>query len=370
MDFFQEQEYLKAKQKFDTGKIWEKLVTDYNNFKDEQLQQFYEQFEELESYGDKQRFWKENRLSPMKLQYIFKLNIKNHPKQETVVLSLYPISNEEKKQYLKWLIEQCYENYISNTTFDVEYKFETIPLEDLKQRFRRLTGNLEKNIEQEISNTKQRIKSQCVDTDVYSYLTYKKREPNIFSDLKIDGKDVVISIQYFAIQVAFVYDFLEYILFLEDCKINNRVPQLNIKLIPFTDKSFKAKENIDLEDLYYFLITYDYIEDTGYEKFKNVFNEVIIKEKIKKEDKINWISRGSNGVNWQALYVLIRFCCGEEIIKDNTDADIEKKLDKCFTAPNNSFARMDSFSRAGRELEKNKFFIRFESVKKMYHYFN
>ena len=69
------------------------------------------------------------------------------------------------------------------------------------------------------------------------------------SDLKIDGKDVIISLQYFAIQVAFVYDFLEYILFLENCRINNKINKKNMKLIPFVHKSFKAKENIDLKDL-------------------------------------------------------------------------------------------------------------------------
>lgn len=370
MDFFQEQEYIKAKQKFDTGKIWEKLVIDYNNFTDEQLYRFYEQFEKLENYGDKLRFWKENRLSPMKLQYTFKLTIENHPKQETIVLSLHPLGNEEKKQYLKWIIEQCYENYISDTTYDIEFKFETVSLEELKQRFQRLTGNLEKNIEQEISNTKQRIKSKWVDTEVYSYLTYRKREPNILSDLKIDGKDVVISLQYFAIQVAFVYDFLEYILFLEDCRINNRVPALNMKLIPFVDKSFKAKENIDLKDLYDFLVTNEYIEDTGCDKFKNVFSEVIIKEEIKKEDKINWISRIHNNPNWQGLFVLIYFCCGEEIFNNNANADIEKKLDKCFTAPNNGFIRTDSFSRAGSNLKEKKFSIKNENVKNLYYYFN
>lgn len=368
MDFFQEQEYIKAKQKFDTGKIWEKLVTDYNNFTDEQLQQFYEQFEELEHYGDKLRFWKDNGLSPMKLQYTFKLTIENHPKREIVVLSLHPLGNEEKKQYLKWLIEQCYKNYISDTTYDVDYNFETVSLEELKQRFQRLKGDT-KNIEREISDTKQRIKSKSVDEDVYSYLIYRKREPNIFSDLKIDGKDVIISLQYFAIQVAFVYDFLEYILFLEDCKINNRVPPINTKHIPYTDKSFKAKENIDLKDLYDFLITHEYIQDTGYDKFKNVFSEVIIKEKIKKEDKINWISKSSTGANWQALYVLIYFCCEEETFK-SIPTDIEKKLDKCFTAPDNGFARMDSFSRAGKSLEDNNFSTRLKNVKKLYDFFN
>lgn len=369
MDFFEEQDYLKSKHKFDTGKIWEKLIIDYNNFTIEQIQQFYEEFEQLKNYGDKLRFWKENRLSPMKLQYTFKLTIENHPKQVNVVLSLHPIGNEEKKQYLKWLIEQCYENYTSDATYDIEYNFETVSLEELKQRFQQLKGDFIKNIEREISDTKQRIKSKRVDEDVYSYLTYRKREPNILSDLKIDGKDIVISLQYFAIQVAFVYDFLEYILFLENCRINNRVPALNMKLIPFIDKSFKAKENIDLKKLYDFLVANEYIEDTGYYKFENVFSEVIIKEKIKKQDKINWISRSSKGANWQALYTLIYFCCQEETFT-SLPTDIEKKLDKCFTAPENGFARMDSFSRAGRELIKNNFSTRFESVKKMYYYFH
>lgn len=370
MDFFQEQEYLKAKQKFDTGKIWEKLVTDYNNFTSEQMQQFYEQFEKLENYGDKLRFWKENRLSPIKLQYTFKLTIENHPKQKNVVLSLHPFSNEDKKQYLKWLIKQCYENYISDTTYDIEYNFETVSLEELKQGFQQLKGDFIKNIEREISNTKQRIKSKRVDEDVYSYLTYRKREPNIFSDLKIDGKDVVVSLQYFAIQVAFVYDFLEYILFLENCRISNRVPVLNMKLIPFVDKSFKAKENIDLKDLYDFLVVNKYIEDTGCDKFEKVFSEVLIKEEIKKEDKINWISCTRKNPNWQGLFVLIYFCCGEEIFNNNANADIEKKLDKCFTAPDNGFVRMDSFSRAGSNLIEKKFSIKLENVKNLYYYFN
>lgn len=369
MDFFQEQEYLRTKQKFDTSKIWEKLVTDYNNFTLEQIQQFYEEFEQLKDYGDKLRFWKESRLSPMKLQYTFKLTIENHSKQENVVLSLHPIGNEEKKQYLKWLIEQCYKNYTSDTTYDIEYNFETVSLEKLKQRFQQLKGDFTKNIEREISDTKQRIKSKRVDEDVYSYLTYRKREPNILSDLKIDGKDVVISLQYFAIQVAFVYDFLEYILFLEDCKVKNRVPALNMKLIPFVDKSFKAKENIDLKDLYDFLVVNRYIEDTGHDKFKNVFSEVVISGNINKEDKINWILRSSTGVNWQALYTLIYFCCEEETFT-SLPTDIEKKLDKCFTAPDNGFARMDSFSRAGRGLIKNNFSTRFENIKNLYNYFN
>lgn len=370
MDFFQEQEYLRAKQKFDTGKIWEKLVTDYNHFTDKQLFQFYKEFEKLKKYGDKLRFWKENRLSPVNLQYIFKLTIESHPKQVNVILSLHPIGNEEKKQYLKWLIEQCYKNYTSDATYDIEYNFDTAPLEALKQRFKQLKGDFTKNVEREIANTKHRIKSKRVDEDVYSYLTYRKREPNIFSDLKIETKDIITSLQYFAIQVAFVYDFLEYILFLEDCKINNRVPALNMKLISFTDKSFKAKENIDLKDLYDFLVANKYIEDTGCDKFENVFSEVIIKEEIKKEDKINWISRTRNNTNWQGLFVLIYFCCGEEVFNKNANADIEKKLDKCFTAPNSGFTRMDSFSRAGSNLKENNFSKIFGNVKNLYDYFN
>lgn len=369
MDFFQEQEYIKAKQKFDSGKIWGKLATDYNNFTYEQLQQLYEQFEKLEHYGDKLRFWKDNRLSPTKLQYTFRLNIENHPKQEMVALSLHPLGNEEKKQYLKWLIEQCYNNYISDAIYTVEYNFETIPFEELKQGFYQLKGDTIKNIEREIAKTKQRIKSKRVNEDVYTYLTYRKREPNIFSDLKIEIRDIITSLQYFAIQVAFVYDFLEYILFLEDCKINNRVPPISTKHISFTDKSFKAKKNIDLKDLYDFLVINEYIEDTGYNKFISVFSEVVISGNINKEDKINWISRSSKGANWQALYTLIYFCCEEETFT-NLPTDIEKKLDKCFTAPDNGFARMDSFSRAGRELKKNEFSTRLKNVKKLYDFFN
>lgn len=283
MDFWEEQNYIKAKQRFDAGKIWEKLVTDYNNFTDKQIHQFYEQFEQLKNYGDKLKFWKEKRLSPVKLQYTFKLQIENHPKEETIALSLEPIGNDEKKEYLSWAIEQCYENFKSNKH---NYGFDTVLLEDLKERFRGFKGVLSTNIKDEISKTKLRIKKTGLDSDVYAYLTYRKSEPNILSDLNIDTYNIVVSLQYFAIKVAFVYDFLEYLLFLENCKIENRIPKSNTKHLPFTDKSFKAKENIDLKDLYDFLVTNEYIEDTGYDKFKNVFTEVIIKEEIK-EDKIN-----------------------------------------------------------------------------------
>lgn len=367
MDFFEEQKYKEAKQKFDADKIWGRLIKDFNNFTDKQLHQLYKKFEHLNNYGDKLRFWEENNLSPMKLQYTFKLTIENHPKEEMIVLSLTPIGNNEKKEYLNWAIKQCYKNYNFNPS---EYNnFETVSLEELKQRFTGLKGDFIKNIEKEISLTKQRIKTKNVDTDVYSYLTYRKNEPNMLSDLQIPSKDFVISLQYYTIQVAFVYDFLEYLLFLEDCKLNNQVPLISTKHISFTDKSFKAKENIDLKDLYDFLVTNKYIEDSGYDKFKNVFSEAIIAEEINKEDKINWISRTSKGANWQALFVLIYFCCGEEI-DNNLDTDIERKLDKCFTAPNNGFTRTDSFSRAKRELLKNNFSTKLTSVKKLYAYFN
>ena len=266
---------------------------------------------------------------------------------------------------MSWAIEQCYENFKSNKH---NYGFDTVLLEDLKERFRGFKGVLSTNIKDEISKTKLRIKKTGLDSDVYAYLTYRKSEPNILSDLNIDTYNIVVSLQYFAIKVAFVYDFLEYLLFLENCKIENRIPKSNTKHIPFTDKSFKAKENIDLKDLYDFLVTHEYIEDTGFDKFENVFTEVIIKEEIK-EDKINWISRSSKGANWQALYVLIYFCCEKETFK-SIQTDIEKKLDKCFTAPDNGFARMDSFSRAGKSLEENKFATKLKNVKKLYDYFN
>lgn len=218
MNFFEEQKYEKSKLKFDTGKIWGKLISEYNNFTNDEIHQFYEEFTQIKHYEDKLRFWKQNHLSPMKLQYTFRLTIENRPKLETVVLSLYPIDNEEKKQYLQWIIEQCYENYTLHT---IDYQFETIPFEELQRRFQRLKGNTTKNIEFEISLTKQRIKRKQVDTDVYSYLTYRKNEPNILSDLQISNGSTVVSLQYFAIQTAFVYDFLEYLLFLEDCKVDN-----------------------------------------------------------------------------------------------------------------------------------------------------
>jgi excisionase family DNA binding protein len=248
MNFFEEQQYEKSKLKFDTGKIWEKLVSDYNNFTDKQLRQFYEEFTQIKHYGDKLRFWKQNHLSPMKLQYKFRLTIENHPKLETVVLSLYPINNEEQKQYLQWVIEQCYENYTLHT---LDYQFETIPFEELKQRFQRLKGDTTKNIELEISLTKQRIKRKQVDTDVYSYLTYRKNEPNILSDLQISSGGTVVSLQYFAIQTAFVYDFLEYLLFLEDCKLDIRtiLRTENEKTTETKEENYKNEKKVLLEIL-------------------------------------------------------------------------------------------------------------------------
>ena len=148
---------------------------------------------------------------------------------------------------------------------------------------------------------------------------------------------------------------MQYLLFLDEYKTHGYNKSIDKKYIPFINKSFKAKEDIDLNKLHLFLIENKIIEEIDYQKFEKIFSEVIIEEEISEKDKINWILiNGKGETNWQTLFVLIYFTC-LDVFGSNLDTDIERKLEKCFTAPNNSFQNVKNFSRAKRNFLNNNF---------------
>lgn len=338
------------KNEFNREYIWLKLIKDYNHFNEELIAKLYDEFCNIADYKSKLRFWEQNKLSPVKLQYTFSIEFEG--KKYKPVLSLHPENNDEKKLYFNWLIDRCYQEYQKNIT---DYNFETISINDLKLRFHNRKDSRNNIIDDEIALTKGRIKRKNVGSDVFSYITYKKSEPNILSDLKISGEDLVINLQYLAIEIAFVYDFIQYLLFLDEYKTQGYRKSVDKKYIPFIDKSFKVKEDVDLKKLHCFLIDNKMIEEIDYQNFEKIFSEVIIKEEISKNDRINWILvNGKGETNWQTLFVLIYFAC-IEVFASNSDTDIERKLGKCFTAPNNSFQNVKNFSRAKRTFLDNNF---------------
>lgn|GEM_PF-2919556 len=231
MDNYYEKLLYKDEISFDRDKIWFHLVDKYNKQTHDYIKEIEEDFSKIsvEEYDKKLQFWVDKGLSPFKLQYIFTLKENIKP-----VISIYPVNNDERKMYLNFLIDWTYNEYSSNKT---DYQFETIPFENLKTHFFNIKENKEEKILNEINTTKRRIKKTKVNSDIYAYITYKEREPNMLSDLEIDNKDMGISLQYFAIEVSFVLDFLKYLLFLNQQRITDNTI---IGYIPPKDKSFKT----------------------------------------------------------------------------------------------------------------------------------
>lgn len=346
------------KAKFNSEKIWLQTVKKYNTHNEDYIKNLESEFRKISDnneekvYKEKIKFWIKNRLTPLKTQYTFSL-IDENLKHFKAVISIEPYTNNELiKIYLKYLIEWCYNEYSNHKS---EYNFETVPFKELKSRFYEIKDNKNKKIDNEIRITKDRIKNTGVSNDVYKFVIYKTKEPNMLSDLKITNNDFTISLQHFAIETAFVLDFLKYLIFLNTQKIesNNSVENY----VPIYEKSFKT--NLSDEKLQVILdklIQCKIIVDISFEKFKSIFSETNLLQ-IREDDKIIWLPKKTKGVNWESLALLIKEICGydDKGFDVSNISNIVNKIGFCFNSPNNIFNYSNGFPRTIRDLKKNNF---------------
>ncbi|MBS1549561.1 MAG: hypothetical protein JSS94_06835 [Bacteroidetes bacterium] len=321
MDYFEEQQYLESKLKFDRDKIWLKLTKSKPQTK-EFIKSIESKFSEIKNYGEKLLFWKNNNLSPFKLHYEFTIyNEKNEEK--TPVISINPEDNIEKLQYLKWIIEECYQEYYNNPK---KYNFETVSFEQLKQRFFESDENRDKFIRFEEKSTKERIKETGVSEEVYNYIKFKQREPNVLSDLDFMDVKIVTSLQYFAIELSFVYDYIKYLIFL---KSHNK-KEISVDAVFSENKTFKSTYDIkNLKNIHSLLIEKNIIQKINFEDFKLVFTETPLKE-IK--NKIVWLPKKGKGVYWESLIFFIKEICGypESYFNTYSNKIFIDKIGRCF----------------------------------------
>ncbi len=350
MDFFEESKYIESKKKFDVGKISLKITTSKLHTKD-YIKSIERKFYKIEDYGEKLLFWKKNNLSPLKLQYEFIIHDENN-KQFKPVMSITPEGNKEKLQYLNWIIEECYQEYSNNSK---KYNFDTVPFELLKNRFFESKESRSKLIVSEEKITKDRIKKTGVSEDVYKYIKLKQREPNVLSDLEIcKGEKMVISLQNFAVELSFVYDYIRYLIFL---KSQNK-KEISIDEVFYENKTFASTYDIPkLMNIHSLLEEEGIIQKIDFEEFKLIFTETPFKD-IK--NKIVWLPKSTQGVDWDSLVILLKNICGfsNTSFNNRTIIEITEKIGRCFESVNEEkkgFNYSNSVPRSIRRLSENNF---------------
>lgn len=350
MDVFEEQKYLESKRKFDREKIWLEITNNKPQTKD-YIKSLESKFYEIEDYGEKLLFWKQKNLSPFKLQYGFTIYNEEN-KEVNLLISIVPEENKEKLQYLNWIIEECYQEYSNNTK---KYNFETVPFEKQKKRFFESNESRLKFITSEEKSTKSRIKETRVSEDVYNYIKFKQREPNVLSDLNfIEDEKLVISLQYFAIELSFVYDYIKYLIFLKSQ--NKR--EISVDEVFSENKTFNSTYDIPkLMNIHSLLEEKGIIQKIDFEDFKLIFTESPLKDI---RNKIVWLSLSTNGVDWDSLVILIKNICGfsDSYFSKNTITTFTDRVGRCFESKNEREKRSNfsnSIPRSIKRLVGNNF---------------
>ena len=350
MDFFDEQKYIKSKHKFDREKIWLEITNSKPQTKD-YIKSIESKFCKIEDYGEKLLFWKENNLSPFKLQYGFTIyneeNVEVNP-----VISIIPEEKKEKLHYLNWIIEECYWEYSNNTK---KYNFDTVLFEQLKTRFFESNESRLKFITSEEKSTKGRIKETGVSEDVYNYIKFKQREPNVLSDLDfIEDEKLVISLQYFAVELSFVYDYMKYLIFL---KSQNK-KEISVDEVFSENRTFNSTYDIlKLMNIHSLLEEENIIQKMNFEDFKLIFTESPLKD-IK--NKIVWLPISTKGVDWDSLVIFLKNICGfsDTSFNNRIILEITEKIGRCFEPKNENetgFNYSNSIPRSIKRLKENDF---------------
>ncbi|MDH6211025.1 hypothetical protein M2254_002609 [Chryseobacterium sp. BIGb0186] len=321
MDSFEEQQYLESKLRFDIGAVWVQLVNSKPQTKD-YIESIENKFCEIEDYGEKLLFWKDNNLSLFKLQYEFTIYNENN-EEVNPVISITPKHNTEKLQYLNFIIEECYKEYYNNPK---KYNFETVPFEQLTKRFFESNESRDKFIRFEENSTKNRIKETGVSTDVYNYIKFKQREPNVLSDLNFIDVVIPITLQYFAIELSYVYDYIKYLIFL---KSQNK-KEVTVNEVFSENKTFNSTYDIPkLKNIHSLLEEKKIIQKIDFEDFKLIFTEAPLKE-IK--NKIVWLPKKGKGVYWESLIFFIKEICGypESYFNTYSNKQFIDRIGRCF----------------------------------------
>ncbi|WP_426479293.1 hypothetical protein ACP3T3_07540 [Chryseobacterium sp. CBSDS_008] len=349
MDSFEEQQYLESKLRFDRGAVWLKLVNSKPQTKD-YIKSIENKFCEIEDYGEKLLFWKNNNLSLFKLQYEFTIYNENN-EEVNPVISLIPEHKTEKLQYLNFIIEECYEEYCNNPK---KYNFETVPFEQLTKRFFESNVSREKFIRFEENSTKDRIKETGVSVDVYNYIKFKEREPNVFSDLNFIDVVIPTTLQYFAIELSYVYDYIKYLIFL---KSQNK-KEISVDEVFSENKTFNSTYDIPkLRNIQSLLEEENIIQKMNFEDFKLIFTETSLKE-IK--NKIVWLPLSTKGIDWDSLVIFLKNICGfsDTYLNNSTISLLTEKIGRCFEPENENetgFNYSNSIPRSIRRLKENNF---------------
>lgn len=350
MDFFEEQKYIESKRRFDVGKMWLKIAKSKSQTKD-YIKSIESKFYKIENYGEKLLFWKDNNLSLFKLQYEFSIYDENNVEFKPVI-SIVPEGNKEKLQYLSWIIEECYQEYSNNSE---KYNFDTPTFEILKKRFFESNEILSKFIISEEKITYDRIKKAGVSEDVYKYIKFKLREPNVLSDLEIsEGEKMVISLQNFAVELSFVYDYIRYLIFL---KSQNK-KEISVDEVFPENKTFNSTYDIPkLMNIHSLLEEKGIIQKIDFEDFKLIFTESPLKD-IK--NKIVWLPLLTKGIDWDSLVILIKNICGfsDTSFNNRIIVEITEKIGRCFEPQNENktgFNYSNGVPRSIRRLGENNF---------------
>lgn len=264
---------------------------------------------DIDKYKEKLQIWKEEELSPLQIQHLFKID--NFDKK--LVLSICPQTENEKTEYFKWLVD-----YLNNIIYDKFIKifdFKLIKTEELVSN-------------RNINQIKLLIKSKIQSKNVYKNHKIFKKDNFLLSEIKLNNQtDLIYTIQITALEIAFVLNELEAIYILEnDISTIDESLFENIKFI--NNRSFKT--NLNEEDL---SKVFEFLKDEYFhydEKSKNHFINLFSNKEIKGTNLI-WKKKAGKNYDLQSILVIIKVLCEFDLIDFKTyKDDIYNRIKDCF----------------------------------------
>lgn len=270
---------------------------------------------DIDKYKEKLKIWKDEELSPLQTQYLFKID--NFDKK--LVLSISPQTEDEKTEYFKWLVD--YLNNVIYDKFKKEFDFKLIKTKELVTN-------------RNINQIKLLVKFKLQSKNVYrNHKTFKK-ENFLLSELKLNNHtDLIYTIQITALEIAFVLNELEAIYILENkISINyesNNETNYNEYLI-LKNRTFNSNLSKEtLIEVYNFLEN-DYILSNDYSK--ELFIKLFSNSKISdfKKEKIIWVKQWGKSINTIPILKLFRILCNPKEKFYDYHTEIGNVVTMCF----------------------------------------
>lgn len=313
---------------------------------------------DIDKYKEKLQLWKEEELSPLQIQFLFKIDSFD----KKLVLSISPQTENEKTEYFKWLVDYLHDIFFNK--FSNIFDFKSInskqlniikSIEEIKEIIKsklnyydiKISLNDYENYGEELINNylKENSNKKYFDESLIKKYSAYKSGNFYLSELGISNEDdSIYKIKTTALEIAFVLNELEAIYILENNISNieesNNEGNYNEYLIN-KNKTFNSNLNKDkLIEIYKFLEN-DYIlsNKNSEELFIKLFSNSNISEF--KKDKIIWIKSWGKSITTKPILKLIRILCNPKEKFYDYRNDIGDIITLCFKFQHKDFLEID-----------------------------